>query len=166
MPSALRMTAISIVFVGGGTETGADAPASSQTLSLGIIGGLNGTDSGLDTTEGTSILLYLENGVIVGRVGGESGPAAFAIHINQDGEISVAQWLSIKHDDINDHNESNDNGQNSGDDQGLNQNPNPVQQTLEGKIQAILTVVDSDGDTARDSVDIGDRIVFYDDGPS
>lgn len=148
---------------------GADAPAASRVFTLGITGGVDGTDSGLDITEGFSILLFQEGpGLIVGRVDGGTfdGQAAFAVHIDQDGEISVAQWLSIFHDDINDHDENNDNGFNSGDDQDLNQFPNPIQQTLEGKITATITVTDSDGDVDSDTIGIGARIIFEDDGPS
>ena len=151
--------------VGSDSEVGADSPALSQTFTLAIAGG-NGTNSGLTTTEGAPILLYQEGNLIVGRVGNSAGKAAFAVHIDNSGHVSVAQYLSLKHDDINDHDENNDNGQNSGDDQDLNQNPNPIQQTLDGKINAIVTVTDSDGDTATDTVGIGSKIVFEDDGPS
>ena len=71
------------------------------------------------TTEGQSILLYRQGDFIVGRIGGSNGTAAFAIHIDDNGVVTVAQYLSIQHDDINDYDEDNDNGQNSGDDQGL-----------------------------------------------
>jgi hypothetical protein len=155
-----------IVFVDfGDSELGADHPPASQVFSLAIVGG-NGTDSGLDITEGNSILLYLEGNVIVGRVSGGpfDGQAAFAIHLNQNGEISVAQWLSIKHDDRGDFDESNDNGSN-GNDAAPDDSPNPIQQTLAGKINAVLTITDSDGDSESDSVGVGDRIVFQDDGP-
>ena len=154
------------------TELGADHPPAVSSLSLEI-NGVDGLDSGLDVTDGASILLYKEGNLIVGRVDPASasvfaGKAAFAVHINQDGEISVGQWLSIKHDDINDHDENNDNGNNSGDEQDNpadNQSPNPIQQTLSGKINAVYTLTDSDGDTDTDSVGVGSRIVFEDDGP-
>ena len=102
---------------------------------------------------------------IVGRIGGSNGTAAFAIHIDGNGVVTVAQYLSIKHDDINDHDENNDNGQNSGDDQAVNEIPNPIQQTLEGKINAVLTVTDYDGDSSTDKIGIGGKIIFEDDGP-
>ena len=146
------------------TEEGADAPPAEETLSLEI-NGVNGLDSGLDTTEGVSIFLYKEGDLIVGRVGGAAGLAAFAIHIDQDGEISVAQYLSIRHDDINDHDENDDDGTNSQDDGPVNENPNPSSRTLDGKINAVFTITDSDGDTDSDSVNVGKRIIFEDDGP-
>ena len=74
--------------------------------------------------------------------------------------------MSIKHDDVNDHDEANDNGGNAADHNAIDETPNPIQQSLAGKITATLTVTDSDGDTDTDSVDIGDRIRFQDDGPT
>jgi Domain of unknown function (DUF5801)/RTX calcium-binding nonapeptide repeat (4 copies) len=147
------------------TEYGADHPAASSVFSLAIVGG-NGIDSGLDITEGFSIFLFKEGDVIVGRVqGGDfDGQAAFAVHLNQNGEISVAQWLSIKHDDRGDFDESNDNGNNSND--ALPDDPLTIQQTLSGKINAVLTITDSDGDSVSDSIGVGDRVIFQDDGPS
>ena len=148
------------------SSVGADQPGS-QVFSLTVV---QGVDSGLRTTEGGVIKLYAESngGVnyIVGRVGDQNGVAAFAIHINSStGVVSVVQYLSLQHDDINDHEEANDNGENSGDDQDLNQFPNPDQQDLAGKIQAVITVTDQDGDQDTASVDIGENIKFQDDGP-
>ena len=37
---------------------------------------------------------------------------------------------------------------------------------LDGLINAVVTVTDGDGDVDTDSIDIGDRIKFADDGPS
>jgi T1SS-143 domain-containing protein len=147
-----------------GTENGADAPPASVVFSLAIVGG-SGVDSGLDTTEGNSIFLFQEGNTIVGRVQGGpfAGQAAFAIHINQSGEVSVAQWLSLAHDDRGDPDESNDNGNNAND--AFPDDPLTIQQTLDGKINAVLTITDSDGDAVSDSVGIGSHIVFQDDGP-
>ena len=54
--------------------------------------------SGLDTTNGTSIFLFKEGDLVVGRIGAAAGAAAFAIAINStSGVVSVAQYASIKH---------------------------------------------------------------------
>jgi len=54
--------------------------------------------SGLDTTNGTSIFLFKEGDLVVGRIGGAAGAAAFAIAINSTSDVvSVAQYASIKH---------------------------------------------------------------------
>ncbi|MEN3147477.1 DUF5801 repeats-in-toxin domain-containing protein [Neorhizobium sp. IRAMC:178] len=116
----------------------------STALTLRVDGG-NGIDSGLMTTGGGHIYLYLEGEVVVGRVGGANGLAAFAIAIDDDGRVSVAEYLSLKHPS------------NASSDEGVN---------LLGKISAVLTATDYDGDVVTKSVSIGDKIAFDDDGPS
>ncbi|WP_105419992.1 DUF5801 repeats-in-toxin domain-containing protein [Neorhizobium sp. T25_27] len=116
----------------------------STALTLRIDGG-NGINSGLVTTDGAPIYLYLEGEVVVGRVGGANGMAAFAIAIDGDGRVSVAEYLSLKHPN------------NASSDEGIN---------LSGKISAVLTATDYDGDVVTKSVSIGDKIAFEDDGPS
>jgi T1SS-143 domain-containing protein len=124
-------------------EGGADDNVSTA-LTLRVDGG-NGIDSGLMTTGGAHIYLYLEGEVVVGRVGGPNGLAAFAIAIDGDGRVSVAEYLSLKHPS------------NASSDEGIN---------LSGKISAVLTATDYDGDVVTKSVSIGDEISFEDDGPS
>lgn len=147
-----------------GSGVGADAPADAYRLTLEVT---DGTPSGLSTTEGTAILLYKVGDLVVGRVGGPSGTVAFAIAIDQNGHAAIAQYLSIKHDDAGDFNESNDNGSGATD-AAPDNDPNPVQETIaSGAIKAVLTITDSDGDTVRSQeVDISHQIRFLDDGPS
>jgi len=115
------------------------------SVSLTINGG-NGTDSGLSTTSGQHIYLFLEDGLIVGRTAADgNGPAAFAIAIDATGHVSVAQYLSLKHPDGTDANDAVD---------------------LHGVVRAEVTATDFDHDTTTKSVDIGASIVFKDDGPT
>ncbi|MBR0823876.1 DUF5801 repeats-in-toxin domain-containing protein, partial [Bradyrhizobium liaoningense] len=123
-----------------------------QVLSLTINGG-DGADSGLTTTDGRAIHLFMDsNGLIVGRYdvnGGtitSSDPAAFAIAISQDGRVSIAQYVSLK----------NPTGGTSYDEAA----------TGLKNVLASVTVTDGDGDTATKSVDISGQIQFQDDGPS
>ncbi|MEH2570888.1 T1SS-143 domain-containing protein [Bradyrhizobium sp. AZCC 1577] len=147
---------------------GADYPPYPHTFSLSVAGG-NGTDSGLFVTDGGKIVLSVNaDGLILGTVSDANsafnGNIAFAIAIASDGRVSVAQYLSIKHDDRGDSNETNDNGNNWND--ASPDDPLTVQQNLDGKIIATLTVTDSDGDKSSDSVNIGKLITLLDDGPS
>lgn len=98
--------------------------------------------SGLFTTDGQPITLSLENGIVVGRI--PSGVAAFALTIEPNGQVSVAQYLSLKHGDT------------ASNDEGID---------LSGKISAVLTSTDYDGDTVVKSISIGGHVVFEDDGP-
>ncbi len=120
-------------------KTGSDENATTK-LALRI----DVAASGLQTTAGQDITLYLENGLVVGRVGGPQGPAAFAIAIDADGNVSVAQYTSLKHPDAN------------ATDEGID---------LTGKISAVFSVKDFDGDVVTKSVSIGNKIVFEDDAP-
>ena len=80
-----------------GSALGTDEPRSAS-VAIEVIGG-NGTDSGLVTTAGRQVSLYFENGLIVGRVDlangnpNPNGAIAFAVAIDQQGQISVAQYV-------------------------------------------------------------------------
>ncbi|PCI02381.1 MAG: hypothetical protein COB78_13430 [Hyphomicrobiales bacterium] len=108
------------------------------------------SDSGLFTTEGDKITLVLEDGLIIGRLDGSGGAAgtgvaAFAIHIGEYGVVSIAQYISLKHLDLTSHDEH---------------------VNLVGKISAVMTVTDYDGDTVFQVIPIGENVSFDDDGPS
>jgi hypothetical protein len=79
-----------------GSAFGADQEGGTTAFSLAVSAA--GVDSGLDTTDGTSIFLFKEGDLVVGRIGGAAGAAAFAVAINStSGVVSVAQYASIKH---------------------------------------------------------------------
>ncbi|WP_421983540.1 DUF5801 repeats-in-toxin domain-containing protein [Roseibium sp.] len=125
--------------VGFDAEGGADGVADAS-LALRI----DDTASGLTTTEGKAITLSLEDGLIVGRIDG-NGDAAFAIAIDDEGNVSIVQYLSLRHPDATTSDEHI---------------------TLSGKISAVLTVTDEDGDIVTRDVSIGDDVTFDDDGPT
>ncbi|WP_208980996.1 DUF5801 repeats-in-toxin domain-containing protein [Pseudovibrio sp. W64] len=117
---------------------GVDAPE--VTLEIAA----QGTDSGLQTTDGSQINLYTEGDLIVGRAGDANAAVVFAVSIDEYGSLSVVQYASLKHV----------------------QNENDHTLDLAGKISAVLTLTDGDGDTDTASVDIGDKIIFHDDEPT
>jgi VCBS repeat-containing protein len=125
-----------------GSNPGADGLGSSQHIALEIVGG-DGADSGLTTTDGTPIRLFLNGSIVEGRVDG-SGAVAFALAVNDSGLVTVAQYLPLRHPNASDANETVD---------------------LTGKINAVVTVTDGDGDVATNSVGIGALIQFADDAP-
>ncbi|WP_163575619.1 BapA/Bap/LapF family large adhesin [Halomonas faecis] len=109
-----------------------------------------GRDSGLKTTDGTGIYLFSEDGMILGRAAGSEGEAdeggdiIFALALDGQGKINVAQYASLQHPDQDDANDSVD---------------------LEGLIYGVATLTDADGDSATVANEIGGNIEFYDDAP-
>ncbi|TWI63824.1 hypothetical protein IQ16_06133 [Bradyrhizobium huanghuaihaiense] len=128
-----------------GSSLGADQEGGTIVFSLAVSSA--GVDSGLDTTAGTSIFLFKEGDLVVGRIGNSSGAAAFAVAINSStGVVSVAQYASLKHP----------NSANA--DESIN--------ITDAALLAVVTVTDGDGDTATSSTGIGDAVQFQDDAPT
>jgi len=134
-----------------GVDYGADGQGAPVSFSL--VPATDGTPSGLKITEGQDILLYQEthNGIdyVVGRVSGGAfdGEAAFALHIDANGFVTMAQWLSI-----------------------FSTDPDPLQHDeldtlLSGSLFVQVTVQDGDGDVRTKDIDISGQIGFQDDGP-
>ncbi len=134
-----------------GTDLGADGGSKVFSLAIGT------ADTDVVTTEGSAIVLVEEtvNGqtVVVGRVDADgdgsvtdADPAAFALHIDADtGELSLVQYLSVRHADGQDPNDPVDLGQDV--------------------LEVVLTVTDGDNDMDEARVDIGEKIAFVDDAP-
>ncbi|AZN98371.1 hypothetical protein EJ066_15015 [Mesorhizobium sp. M9A.F.Ca.ET.002.03.1.2] len=128
-----------------GSSFGADQEGGTTAFSLAVSAA--GVDSGLDTTAGTSIFLFKEGNLVVGRIGSAAGAAAFAVAIDSaTGVVSVAQYASLKHPDAT--------------------NPDDSVSITDGALLAVATVTDGDGDTATASTGIGDAVQFQDDGPA
>ncbi|WP_274454362.1 DUF5801 repeats-in-toxin domain-containing protein [Aeromonas bestiarum] len=109
------------------------------------------TNSGLKVTDGSTISLQsLGNGTVIGVVSGGAfnGQVAFAITIGSTGVVSVEQYLSLQNPTSpNDYNET--------------------VSLLGNSLGATVTITDGDGDKATsNTVDISNKIVFHDDGPS
>ncbi len=148
---------------------GADGPSvsNSQVYSLTLTdsGGNPASgpvDSGIKTTAGNEIFLFVENGLIVGRYDGNDAgtdvtntgtdPAAFAIAIDPaDGQVSVVQYVSLFHNSP---------------DVGVDSDEFVSLADAAGSVKATLTVTDGDGDIASASADISGGVRFEDDGPT
>ncbi|WP_318011237.1 DUF5801 repeats-in-toxin domain-containing protein [Mesorhizobium sp. ESP-6-2] len=134
-----------------GSLLGTDEPRAA-VLSLAVAA--PGTDSGLKTTDGHEISLFKEGNLIVGRVDNnngtpnDKGAVAFAVSVDQTGHISTAQYLSLQHPLAG-------NGSAGSYDEPIN---------LSNKINAVVTITDFDGDTVSQSLAIGAKIIFEDDG--
>ncbi|MFC0269193.1 DUF5801 repeats-in-toxin domain-containing protein, partial [Kushneria aurantia] len=106
-----------------------------------------GIDSGLTTSgNGEAIRFYMENGEVVGRVGGEDGAEALRISVNDQGDVTLAQSMAVSHPDTSEDNEA---------------------VNLQGAgIRLDVTVTDSGGDTSESSIDLGAHLGVRDDGIS
>ncbi|WP_252271335.1 retention module-containing protein [Pseudomonas subflava] len=120
--------------------------AGATTYSLDVSS--TGVDSGLDdSATGSSILLYKEGGVVVGRVGGPSGEVSFTVAVNGAGQVTLDQQRSIVHSPNNGADQESSLG-------------------FSGLVQLTATLTDKDGDSATATVNLGAAISFRDDGPS
>ncbi|KAE8234993.1 hypothetical protein A4X03_0g9951, partial [Tilletia caries] len=128
------------VFWTDGSKTGGDVRGSSTTFSLELTG--TGATT-LQTTDGKAISLHKVGEVIEGRTA--DGKVVFAIAVDEEGTMHVSQYLALKHPDKDDHDDALD---------------------LDGLINAVVTVVDGDGDKDVARMDVGQHIVFRDDGPT
>ncbi|MCZ7658599.1 MAG: DUF5801 domain-containing protein [Xanthobacteraceae bacterium] len=134
---------------------GADEPASVAALALTDATGndFDGTPSGIfDTATGNQIYLYADpSGLILGRVGTGTGPTdgdeagdvSFALYIDGNGTLWVAQYLAIQHPDGAD--------------------PNDLV-TLEDAIFVTATIIDFDGDKTIATTSAAIEVNFLDDG--
>lgn len=127
---------------------GADGAASNDALVYELELKSDGVDSGLTSLGGDSIKLYLNgDGKIEGRTT-EDGDAYFTISVDQNGNVTLIQKEPLKHPDTN--------SVGALDEIRINKDA----------ISLKATATDGDGDKATASVDIGDRFVFQDAGPT
>ncbi|UIY28985.1 DUF5801 domain-containing protein [Neorhizobium galegae] len=87
-----------------GNSYGADG-AGSQSLALTKADGgvFNGESSGIQTLNGSDVRLYTEGNLVVGKVG---ATVVFALAIDGNGTVSMAQYQPIKHGDAANANET------------------------------------------------------------
>src|SRR5262249_3033776 len=95
----------------------------------------------------TSIFLFKEGDLVVGRIGSAAGAAALAVAINStSGVVSTAQYASLKHPD--------------------GTNPDDSVSITDSALLAGVPGTHGAGDTATSSTGIGDAVQFQDDGPT
>ncbi|RUU11600.1 hypothetical protein EOD23_09930, partial [Mesorhizobium sp. USDA-HM6] len=148
--SAIGWAASASAVVTPNSDLGADGPGS-ETLSLDVSAA--NADSGFDSLDGHNILLNVENGLVVGRVDADDSgtvdsndAVAIAISIDQNGILSIAQYIAIAHSDPSD--------------------PDDVQTMNDGALLAVVDVNDGDDDSDSTSIAIGDKVQIRDDGPT
>src|SRR5207249_3083733 len=123
---------------------GADgAGATPVTYALSTPGGASGL---VDTATGESIVLSLVGGVVQGRTA-TSNLLSFTVSVDSSGNVTLDGKRSIVHPDTTSNDES---------------------ATLAAANLVVLTAkaTDGDGDTAIAPLNIGQQLVFKDDGPA
>jgi Ca2+-binding RTX toxin-like protein len=148
------------VFAIGNQAFGADGAGTAPTLSYGLsLTVAEGTSAGL-ASNGVTIRLYENGGVITGSTsategGINAGNTIFTITVNGSGVVTLTQFAEIDH-------------ANNGDTSAPYDDQFAVLGANLARLTASATVTDGDGDTASDSafIDLGGNIRFADDGPS
>jgi transcriptional antiterminator Rof (Rho-off) len=130
---------------------GADG-AGSTAYSLGVKA--TGVDSGVvDTATGQRVYLYLEGGIVVGRVGvggsaSSTGLKAFEIRVDSaTAEVGLDQIRSLVHPT------------------GGTASPNELITLTTDTVTLTATATDKDGDVHSAFINLGDKVGFRDDAP-
>ncbi len=98
----------------------------------------------VDTLTGQDIALVDNAGVIEGR--NEDGKVVFTVSVDASGEVTLTQSRPVQHGNASDHDD--------------------VVSLPAGSLSLTASATDGDNDTTSNSVDIGGRLSFRDDGPS
>jgi|GEM_PF-2639586 len=120
---------------------GADG-AGDVTYALAVTAGPSGL---IDMITGQPVELSLTSaGVVEGR--NANGDLVFTVSVDADGIVTLDQSRAVQHDDANDPDDA---------------------ETLSAAdlVRLTATVTDGDGDSESASINIGDKLVFRDDGP-
>jgi hypothetical protein len=142
-------------------DPGADGQQS-LVYTLGVSAA--GVDSGVDdVATGNDIFLYLENGAVVGRVGmapepeslaEPAGAEAFRVTVDgTTGAVTLTQSRAIEHGTAE---------TNAG---APDYYTTDVESLIADTVTLTATLTDGDLDVATDTVNIGDKLSFTDDGP-
>ena len=140
-------TDATVSFAGAFTPHGGADGLASTTYALGATAGASGL---VDTATGHNVVLSVNgSGVVEGRTDDAGHLLVFTVSVASNGDVTLDQLRAIVHPTV---------GASSYDET----------TTLSGASLVTLTATatDGDGDTAAATVNIGQKLVFHDDGPS
>ncbi|WP_223487354.1 DUF5801 repeats-in-toxin domain-containing protein, partial [Pseudomonas sp. A-RE-19] len=121
---------------------GADG-AGTLTYALGVVAGASGL---VDTASGQAVNLSLNGGVVEGRTA-TSNLLVFTATLAANGDVTLDQLRAVVHPDATNPNDS-------------------TSLSADNLITLTATKTDGDGDSAQATLNIGQNLVFLDDGPS
>ncbi|WP_244064173.1 DUF5801 repeats-in-toxin domain-containing protein, partial [Bradyrhizobium sp. Ce-3] len=127
-----------------------NAAGGEKSLTFALSISAPGVDTGLiDSQTGNHVFLFVENGQIVGREGGQNGLADFTISVDATGHITLTDLRSM-HEGT---------GEAGGD---INEGVHlPA-----GMVTLTATVTDNSNQTGTATADVGPHLTFLDDGPA
>jgi hypothetical protein len=124
---------------------GADGPAAANSVTYAL--GINAGSTGLvDTLTNEAVVLVNNAGTIEGRTA-VTNALVFTVSVNASGSVTLDQIRAIVHADPNDPNDSKS-------------------LSADNLVTLTQTITDKDGDQASATANIGQNLVFQDDGPS
>ncbi|QHF28931.1 DUF5801 repeats-in-toxin domain-containing protein [Pseudomonas sp. R32] len=121
---------------------GADG-AGTLTYALGVVAGASGLT---DTATGEAVNLSLNSGVVEGRTA-TTNQLVFTVSVAANGDVTLDQLRAVVHPDATDPDDS-------------------TSLTSDNLVTLTATKTDGDGDSAQATLNIGQNLVFKDDGPS
>ncbi|WP_245500004.1 DUF5801 repeats-in-toxin domain-containing protein [Rhizobium leguminosarum] len=126
------------------SNAGADGDAITYSLGISQVTNVSGLT---DTATNQSVLLFLESGSVVGRAGSAAGAIVFTVSVSAAGVVTLDQQRAIFHADATNPDDS---------------------RTLaaDDLITLTATITDKDGDHAPATHNIGQNLIFKDDGPA
>ena len=123
-------------------DFGADG-AGTVDYTLDVVAGPSGLT---DTLSGEAVILSVTpEGVVEGRTE-TGGELVFTVSVDGDGNVTLDQSRAVEHPDSDDHDD-------------------PISLADE-LVTLTATATDGDGDTAENTIDIGENLTFRDDGPA
>ncbi|MBB6411991.1 DUF5801 repeats-in-toxin domain-containing protein, partial [Mesorhizobium sangaii] len=129
---------------------GADGATTSYGLSISAPGV---TTNLIDSATNTAVVLTQSGNTVSGYVSGHSGDVAFLVFTlstnTATGAVTLTQDRAVHQNTVDNPTDSSE---------GIN--------LTSGLVTLTATVTDSDGDTASQSIDLGSKASFHDDGPS
>ncbi|WP_095151316.1 DUF5801 repeats-in-toxin domain-containing protein [Pseudomonas sp. Irchel s3b5] len=121
---------------------GADG-AGTLTYALSMVAGASGLT---DTATGQAVILSLNGAVVEGRTE-TSDDLVFTVSVAANGSVTLNQIRAVVHTNTGDHDDS-------------------TTLTSDDLVKLTATKTDGDGDSAQATLNIGQNLVFKDDGPS
>ncbi|WP_256578039.1 DUF5801 repeats-in-toxin domain-containing protein, partial [Pseudomonas sp. Irchel s3h17] len=121
---------------------GADG-AGTLTYALGVVAGASGLT---DTATGQAVNLSLNGAVVEGRTAA-SNALVFTVSVAANGDVTLDQLRAVVHPDTTDPDDA-------------------TSLTSDDLVTLTATTTDGDGDSVQATLNIGQNLVFEDDGPS